>query len=63
MKIGYARVSTDAQDYASQVEALKAAGCEKIISEKISGVSLDKRSLVRLIEGLAQLGTRSLSRG
>ena len=41
MKIGYARVSTDAQDYASQVETLRAAGCERIVSEKISAASLD----------------------
>jgi DNA invertase Pin-like site-specific DNA recombinase len=34
MKIGYARVSTDAQDYAAQVEALRSAGCEKITQRK-----------------------------
>jgi DNA invertase Pin-like site-specific DNA recombinase len=39
MKYGYARVSSKAQDYAAQVEALKAAGCEKIFSEKQSGKS------------------------
>ena len=37
MKRGYARVSSKAQDYQAQVEALKAAGCEKIYSEKQSG--------------------------
>jgi len=37
MKYGYARVSSKAQDYQAQVEALKAAGCEKIYSEKQSG--------------------------
>ena len=30
MKYGYARVSSDSQDYSAQVEALKAAGCERI---------------------------------
>jgi DNA invertase Pin-like site-specific DNA recombinase len=30
MQIGYARVSTDDQDTAAQVAALKAAGCERI---------------------------------
>ena len=34
MKYGYARVSSKAQDYTAQVEALKAAGCERIFSEK-----------------------------
>jgi DNA invertase Pin-like site-specific DNA recombinase len=43
MKYGYARVSTKAQDYLAQIEALKAAGCEKIFSEKQSGKSRDGR--------------------
>jgi DNA invertase Pin-like site-specific DNA recombinase len=43
MKVGYARVSSKAQDYQAQVEALKAAGCEKIYSEKQSGKSRNSR--------------------
>ena len=43
MKCGYARVSSKAQDYQAQVEALKTAGCEKIYSEKQSGKSRNGR--------------------
>ena len=39
MKYGYARVSSGTQDYAAQVEALKAAGCARIFSERASGKS------------------------
>ena len=38
MRIGYARVSTTAQNLDMQIEALNKAGCEKIYTEKESGV-------------------------
>jgi DNA invertase Pin-like site-specific DNA recombinase len=43
MKYGYARVSSQTQDYLAQIEVLKAAGCDKIYSEKQSGKSTDGR--------------------
>jgi DNA invertase Pin-like site-specific DNA recombinase len=53
MKYGYARVSTDTQDYAAQVEALKAAGCERIYSERASGKSTNGRpELAKLMKAL-----------
>ena len=43
MKFGYARVSSNSQDHAAQVEALQAAGCQRILSEKASGKSTNGR--------------------
>jgi DNA invertase Pin-like site-specific DNA recombinase len=42
-RIGYARVSSDFQDYATQEARLRAAGCEIVRAEKVSGKSLDGR--------------------
>ena len=36
---GYWRCSTDAQDQERQIRALKDAGCEKIVGDKITGTS------------------------
>jgi DNA invertase Pin-like site-specific DNA recombinase len=53
MKYGYARVSSKAQDHAAQIDALKAAGCERIYSEKVSGKSTDgRREFDRLMKAL-----------
>lgn len=49
MLIGYARVSTDDQDHALQMDALRAVGCERIITETASGARADRPELVRLI--------------
>ena len=43
MRYGYASVSSSAQDYTAQVEALRAAGCDRIYSELQSGKNRDGR--------------------
>src|SRR6516165_4419449 len=52
MLIGYARVSTNEQDTATQVAALKSAGCERIFREKTSGGRWDRPELHRLLDQL-----------
>lgn len=49
MRRGYARVSTTQQDFAIQVEELKAAGCERIYDDKTTGTTLDRPGLKRLM--------------
>jgi DNA invertase Pin-like site-specific DNA recombinase len=52
-RVGYARVSTTDQDLSAQVERLKAAGCEIIRSEKVTGTTRTRRSeLASIIEFL-----------
>lgn len=52
MIYGYARVSRDHQDLASQLDALKAAGCEKVFHEKIGGHTADRPELQKLLKAL-----------
>jgi DNA invertase Pin-like site-specific DNA recombinase len=53
MIYGYARVSTAAQDEGGQVRQLKAAGCEKVFREKITGTMADRPQLAALMKKLA----------
>jgi len=53
MIYGYARVSTAAQDLDSQFAQLKAAGCEKVFREKITGTTADRPQLRKLMAVLA----------
>lgn len=53
MKIGYARVSTQSQNLDAQIDALKAAGCEKIYQEKQSGKDTKSRpELQKMLDSL-----------
>lgn len=50
MKIGYARVSTDAQETHLQMDALKRARCSRIYQEKASGAKTERPELMRLLD-------------
>src|SRR5215467_8486519 len=49
-KIGYARVSTDAQETHLQLDALTRAKCGRIYQEKASGATADRPELLRLLD-------------
>jgi DNA invertase Pin-like site-specific DNA recombinase len=46
---GYARVSTNDQDFTLQEQALRAAGCEVIRSEKVTGTSRTGRTELQVL--------------
>jgi DNA invertase Pin-like site-specific DNA recombinase len=50
MLLGYARVSQDMQDTAVQVQALRAAGCERIFEERVTGSRWERPELHRLMD-------------
>src|SRR3954465_13992151 len=45
-KVGYARVSTDDQTLALQLDALRAAGCEVIHKDRLSGAAAHRPGLI-----------------
>jgi len=52
MIYGYARVSTDGQSVDAQVQALKAAGAEKVFKENASGATRDRAQLNKALKAL-----------
>jgi len=52
MIVGYARVSTDGQSLEAQQASLRAAGAERIFSEKISGAVTDRKALAKALAAL-----------
>ncbi len=50
MKIGYARVSTDAQETHLQMDALKRVKCGRVYEEKASGAKADRPELMKLLD-------------
>jgi DNA invertase Pin-like site-specific DNA recombinase len=54
MIIGYARVSTDGQSLEAQQASLRAAGAERIFSEKVSGAVTDRKALAKAMAALSE---------
>jgi DNA invertase Pin-like site-specific DNA recombinase len=50
--VGYARVSTQDQDTALQIDALKTAGCTEIFAEKASGAQRDRPQLAAALDSM-----------
>jgi hypothetical protein len=54
MLLGYARVSTDQQDHALQLDALAKAGCDRVFTETASGTKIDRIELAGCWKCLVQ---------
>jgi DNA invertase Pin-like site-specific DNA recombinase len=55
MRIGYARVSTEDQTTELQIQALEAAGCDRVFQETASGAKVDRQELLEALK-FARLG-------
>src|SRR5208283_1488379 len=52
MKYGYARVSTEDQNPAMQLAALKKAGCAKLFKDEVTGAHVNRPALTRCLKTL-----------
>ena len=52
MKYGYARVSTDDQNPAMQLAALKKAGCKTVFKDEVTGAHVKRPALPRCLKTL-----------
>lgn len=52
MKYGYARVSTEDQNLAMQLTALKKAGCTKLFKDEVTGAHVNRPALTRCLKTL-----------
>ena len=52
MRIGYARVSTDEQSLDLQLDALKKAGCKRVVTDKASAVNRGRPGLADVVSHL-----------
>src|ERR1700680_3958397 len=52
MKYGYARVSTEDQNPAMQLAALKKAGCKTLFKDEVTGAHVNRPALTRCLKAL-----------
>ena len=52
MKYGYARVSTEDQNPAMQLAALKKAGCKTVFKDEVTGAHVNRPALARCLKKL-----------
>ncbi len=53
MKIGYARVSTEDQNFALQLDALQTEGCGQVFQDTASGSSSNRKGLAAALDACA----------